>query len=80
MVLWRTVQEAVDQCLQAVDQSTLTAVAITNQRESVMLWERRTGQPVGPCVVWQCQRLYAGWKSAIARTLFDAEAQITETV
>lgn len=21
-----------------------------------MLWERRTGQPVGPCVVWQCQR------------------------
>ena len=54
--LWRTVEEAVDQCLQAVDPSMLAAVAITNQRESVMLWERRTGQPVGPCVVWQCQR------------------------
>jgi glycerol kinase len=56
LALWRTVQEAVDRCLRAVDTSTLAAVAITNQRESVMLWERRTGQPVGPCVVWQCQR------------------------
>jgi glycerol kinase len=56
LVLWRTVQEAVDQCLQAVDASTLAAVAVTNQRESVMVWERRTGQPIGPCVVWQCQR------------------------
>ncbi len=56
LALWHTVQQAVDQCLLEIDPSTLAAVAITNQRESVLLWERRTGLPVGPCVVWQCQR------------------------
>jgi glycerol kinase len=44
LALWRTVQETVDRCLQAVDRSALAAVAVTNQHESVMLWERRTGR------------------------------------
>src|SRR5262249_6804728 len=34
----------------------LTAIAITNQRESVTLWERNSGRPLGPIVVWQCRR------------------------
>ncbi len=54
--LWRSVQEAIDECLQAAPQTELAAIAITNQRESVVLWERATGQPLGPCVIWQCQR------------------------
>ncbi|MCB0181111.1 MAG: glycerol kinase GlpK [Anaerolineae bacterium] len=54
--LWRSVQEAIDECLQSRPQVELTAIAVTNQRESVVLWERATGQPVGPCVIWQCQR------------------------
>jgi glycerol kinase len=54
LALWRSVQEAIDECLQ--DETELAAVAISNQRESVVLWERATGQPVGPCVIWQCQR------------------------
>ena len=32
------------------------AVAVTNQRETVLLWERDTGRPVGPAIVWQCRR------------------------
>src|SRR5262245_42112535 len=54
--LWRSVQEAIGECLQAANTYELAALAITNQRESVMLWERRTGQPVGPVVIWQCRR------------------------
>lgn len=54
--LWRSVQEAIDECLHAAPQTELAAIAITNQRESVVLWERATGQPLGPCVIWQCQR------------------------
>lgn len=56
MALWQSVKEAIDECLQAAGQPQLTAIAVTNQRESVILWERKTGRPVGPCVVWQCQR------------------------
>ena len=32
------------------------ALGISNQRESVVLWERATGEPLAPCVIWQCQR------------------------
>lgn len=52
--LWQTVQAAVAECL--ADQATPRAIGISNQRESVVLWERATGEPVGPVAVWQCQR------------------------
>lgn len=31
-------------------------IGITNQRETTLLWERRTGKPVGNAIVWQCRR------------------------
>ena len=31
-------------------------LAISNQRETALVWERATGKPLGPCVVWQCHR------------------------
>lgn len=35
------------------------AVGITNQRESVVLWDRATGEPVAPAIVWQDRRTAA---------------------
>ena len=54
--VWRSTRMAIAECLDALDKSNLAAVAITNQRETALVWERETGQPVGPCVVWQCRR------------------------
>lgn len=56
--IWESVCDAVDECLTAAlpGDRCLAAVAITNQRESVTVWERATGRPVGPVVVWQCRR------------------------
>jgi len=34
----------------------LAAVGLTNQRETTVLWDRATGQPVGPALVWQDRR------------------------
>jgi len=34
----------------------LAAIGITNQRETVILWDRATGQPLHPAIVWQCRR------------------------
>jgi glycerol kinase len=31
-------------------------VGITNQRETTVVWDRRTGQPVSNAIVWQCRR------------------------
>lgn len=36
--------------------SELAAIGITNQRETVVLWDRATGEPVCPAIVWQCRR------------------------
>lgn len=54
LAIWQSVQAVIDECLQ--DNPALAAIAVSNQRESVVLWERETGLPVGPCVIWQCQR------------------------
>ena len=54
--IWRTVAAAIDDCLMQTDGAVPDAVAITNQRESVLVWDRTTGVPAGPCVVWQCRR------------------------
>ncbi len=54
--IWRGTLAAIEQCLAALDRPELAAVAISNQRETALIWERTTGRPLGPCVVWQCRR------------------------
>lgn len=34
----------------------VAAIGITNQRETTLVWERATGKPVAPAIVWQCRR------------------------
>lgn len=57
--LWRTVETAVAECLARVASPSIAAVAVANQRESVLAWDRRTGEPLGPCISWQCRRTAA---------------------
>jgi len=54
--IWQSVREAIDECLAAVDEPRPAAIALTNQRESVVLWERQSGRPLGPVIGWQCRR------------------------
>lgn len=51
LCLWQSIEQAIDGCLAGADPARIAGVAVTNQRESVVLWDRRSGQPVGPCVV-----------------------------
>ena len=34
----------------------IAAIGITNQRETTVVWDRHTGEPVCPAIVWQCRR------------------------
>ena len=34
----------------------VACIGITNQRETALLWERRSGKPLGNAIVWQCRR------------------------
>ncbi len=54
--LWGTVLAAAEEALAGNDLTGLRAIAVTNQRESALVWERKSGNPLGPVVSWQCKR------------------------
>ncbi len=54
--IWTSVVDAIEECLAQLPGASLSAIGISNQRESVMLWDRRTGLPLGPVITWQCRR------------------------
>ncbi|MFK8054061.1 MAG: glycerol kinase GlpK [Woeseiaceae bacterium] len=65
-------QSVVSVCRQAIEQANLTgkdiaAIGITNQRETTVVWDRATGEPIAPAIVWQDRRT-----AAICRELTDA--------
>jgi len=39
-----------------IDVSQIAAIGITNQRETTLLWDRATGEPLCNAIVWQCRR------------------------
>jgi len=48
-------------CRQAMEQLKITykniaAIGITNQRETTIVWDKKTGQPICHAIVWQCRR------------------------
>ncbi len=56
--IWRSVLAAARRALAAarVKGSAIAAIGVTNQRETTLLWDRRTGEPLGHAIVWQDRR------------------------
>lgn len=55
--IYRNTVEAIRRLLEGrTDADASYSLAITNQRETVVVWNRLTGKPVCHAVVWQCQR------------------------
>jgi glycerol kinase len=56
--IWNSVRGVVPQALAEakIDASELAGIGITNQRETVVLWERATGRPAARALVWQDRR------------------------
>ena len=42
--------------MQGISAKEIGACGITNQRETVVVWDRLSGRPVSPAIVWQCRR------------------------
>lgn len=58
----------------------IAAVGITNQRETVVVWDRHTGEPISNAIVWQCRRTEPIIASMRERGLGDLIAQKTGLV
>jgi glycerol kinase len=59
--IWATVGAAARGALAEarVAPGEIAAVGITNQRETTLVWDRATGAPIHPAIVWQCRRTAA---------------------
>jgi glycerol kinase len=56
--IWRSTEETLALVLGKgrIDPKRIAAIGITNQRETVGLWERAGGRPIANAIVWQCRR------------------------
>jgi glycerol kinase len=74
--IWQSVLEAVREALLSaqVAGAEIAAIGITNQRETTLLWERATGNPVCRAIVWQDTRTQGACKELILRG-FEGEVK-----
>ena len=56
--IWSTQLEVARQAMNNVGAAAadIAAIGITNQRETVIVWDRETGEPLTNAIVWQCRR------------------------
>ena len=60
-----------------IHSANIAAVGITNQRETTVVWDRDTGQPVAPAIVWQCRRTAPIAKALVTDGYSDLIAEKT---
>jgi glycerol kinase len=75
--LYASVCEAVEACLKTSPDVSIEAVAISNQRESVTVWDAETGEALGPVVSWQCRRTAPDCERLIAEGHLDRVRELT---
>ncbi len=73
--IWQNVCRLINKVPDAagIRHSQLAGLALTNQRETTVVWDRQSGKPLAPAVVWQCQR-----GEAICRQLKSHADQVRE--
>ncbi|MBI1355277.1 MAG: glycerol kinase GlpK [Acidobacteria bacterium] len=67
--IWQAQSAALRRAIErsGVDIASIAALGITNQRETAIVWDRKTGEPICPAIVWQCRRT-----ADACRALLDA--------
>ncbi len=80
--IWTTQLEVAQQAMRNIGAAAgdIAAIGITNQRETTIVWDRATGQPIAPAIVWQCRRTAPYCDQLKARGLTETFRQKTGLV
>ena len=80
--IWRSQIEAVLRVVarESGGAKSIAAIGVTNQRETTVVWDRKTGKPVAPAIVWQCRRTAAFCNELAATPAAKTIAQKTGLV
>lgn len=72
--IWATVLGVAVEAMQKLGAKAdeISAIGITNQRETTVVWDKTTGEPVAPAIVWQCRRTAEYCDSLRENGLVDA--------
>ncbi len=54
--IWKSVYSSIQKVLKEKKNCKIAAIGITNQRETTVVWDKETGEPVHNAIVWQCRR------------------------
>ncbi len=54
--IWDDTRSVINAVSAQLPGRSIDAIAISNQRETIVVWDAETGEPVGPAILWQCRR------------------------
>lgn len=56
--IWQTVNKTIEKVIKIskVKKQEIISIGITNQRETILAWDAKTGEPLSNAIVWQCRR------------------------
>lgn len=77
--IWQKTISAVQDAVKTSD-GQISAIGITNQRETTVVWDKRSGKPLYNAIVWQCRRTAKMCEELVERGLTDAIRQKTGLV
>ncbi len=77
--IWASVEKTIKMALDQgeIDPSRIAGIGITNQRETSVVWSRKTGEPYYNAIVWQCRRTADICQSLKERNLEEAFREST---
>jgi len=78
--IWEATTATLADLLERLDGETVAAVGITNQRETTVVWDRRTGRPLHRALVWQDRRTAARCDALAEAGHLDAVRRTTGLV
>jgi glycerol kinase len=54
--IWSAQNKTLQLAIRDIDLKKVVGIGITNQRETIICWDRHSGEPLAPAIVWQCRR------------------------
>src|SRR3954471_8969586 len=80
--LWQSALETAREALASARLSSkqVAAIGIANQRETLVVWDRRTGSPVSPAIVWQSRQSQPQTDSLVTRGMESTYQRLTGLV
>jgi len=80
--IWRTTLATAREALSSITgaANAVNAIGISNQRETLVVWDRQTSQPVHPAIVWQSRQSTPQIDALLGRGMGDAVTRLTGLV